>query len=129
MEREALLSAAAGLAVQVGVRAACTALGVARATFYRRRRPKTGQRRPRPAPARALDAAERAEVFGVLCSPRCADRAPAEVYATLLDEGVYLCSERTMYRRPGREGGGPRAPGAAQPSQPPEARGGGPRTQ
>ena len=34
----------------------------------------------------------------MLCSPRFADRAPAEVYATLLDEGVYLCSERTMYR-------------------------------
>ena len=84
--------------MHVGVRAACAALGVARATFYRRRRPKTGQRQPRPAPARALDAAERAEVFGVLCAPRFADRAPAEVYATLLDEGTYLCSERTMYR-------------------------------
>ena len=71
---------------------------VARATFYRRRRPKTGQRQPRPAPARALSEAERTEVFEVLCSPRFADRAPAEVYATLLDEGVYLCSERTMYR-------------------------------
>ena len=82
----------------MGVRAACEALGVARATFYRRRRPKTGRRRPRPAPARALDEAERAEVFAVLCSPRFADRAPAEVYATLLDEGTYLCSERTMYR-------------------------------
>ena len=34
----------------------------------------------------------------MLCSSRFADRAPAEVYATLLDEGVYLCSERTMYR-------------------------------
>ena len=34
----------------------------------------------------------------MLCSPRFADRAPAEVYATLLDEGVHLCSERTMYR-------------------------------
>ena len=32
------------------------------------------------------------------CSPRFADRAPAEVYVTLLDEGVYLCSECTMYR-------------------------------
>ena len=92
------MSAARGLAGHVGVRAACEALGVARATFYRRRRPKTGQRRSRPAPARALDAAERAEVFGVLCSPRFADPAPAEVYATLLDEGVHLCSERTMYR-------------------------------
>ena len=92
------MSAARGLAAHVGVRAACMALGVARATFYRRRRPKTGQRQPRPAPARALNASERAEVFGVLCSPRFADRAPAEVYATLLDEGTYLCSERTMYR-------------------------------
>ena len=96
--REALLSAARDLAEHVGVRAACKALGVARATFYRRRRPKTGQRQRRPAPARALDATERAEVFRVLCSPRFADRAPAEVYATLLDEGVYLCSERTMHR-------------------------------
>ena len=82
----------------MGVRAACEALGVARATFHRRRRPKTGRRRPRPAPARALDATERAEVFRALCSPRFADRAPTEVYATLLDEGVHLCSERTMYR-------------------------------
>ena len=57
-----------------------------------------GQRQPRPAPARALSEAERNEVFEVLCSERFADRAPAEVYATLLDEGVYLCSERTMYR-------------------------------
>ena len=92
------MSAARGLAGHVGVSAACEALGVARATFYRRRRPKTGQRQPRPAPARALGEAERTEVFRVLCSPRFTDRAPAEVYATLLDEGVYLCSERTMYR-------------------------------
>ena len=92
------MSAAEGLAGHVGVSAACEALGLARATFYRRRRPKTGQRQPRPAPARALSEAERSEVFEVLCSPRFADRAPAEVYATLLDEGVYLCSERTMYR-------------------------------
>ena len=96
--REELLSAARGLAGHVGVSAACEALGVARATFYRRRRPKTGQRQSRPAPARALGEAERTEVFRVLCSPRFTDRAPAEVYATLLDEGVYLCSERTMYR-------------------------------
>ena len=92
------MSAVRGLAGHVGVSAACEALGVARATFYRRRRPKTGQRQPRPAPARALGEAERSEVFEVLCSPRFTDRAPAEVYATLLDEGVYLCSERTMYR-------------------------------
>ncbi len=33
-----------------------------------------------------------------LTSERFVDRAPAEVVATLLDEGTYLCSERTMYR-------------------------------
>ena len=93
------MRAAGDLARHVGVRAACRALRVAHSTYYRRRRPKrTGQRQPRPTPARALDGAERAEVFEVLCSPRFTDRAPAEVYATLLDEGVYLCSERTMYR-------------------------------
>lgn len=93
------MTAAGELAGQVGVKVACAALGVARPTFYRRRRPATtGQRQPRPKPARALSEAERSEVLDVLCSPRFADRAPAEVYATLLDEGVYLCSERTMYR-------------------------------
>ena len=93
------MSAAGELAGHVGVRAACKALRVAHSTYYRRRRPKkTGQRQPRPTPARALSEAERTEVFEVLCSSRFADRAPAEVYATLLDEGVYLCSERTMYR-------------------------------
>jgi len=83
------LTAAGELAGQVGVKTACAALGVARATFCRRRRPRTtGQRQPRSKPARALSEAERSEVFDVLCSPRFADRAPAEVYATLLDEGV-----------------------------------------
>lgn len=37
-------------------------------------------------------------MLDVLCSPRFVDETPAEVYATLLDEGMYLCSLRTMYR-------------------------------
>jgi len=41
---------------------------------------------------------ERAQVLAVLHEPRFLDLAPAEVYATLLDEGTYHCSERTMYR-------------------------------
>jgi len=41
---------------------------------------------------------ERDEIRAVLCSDRFGDLAPAQVYATLLDEGTYLCSERTMYR-------------------------------
>jgi putative transposase len=39
-----------------------------------------------------------------LNSERFVDQAPAEVYATLLDEGVYLCSQRTMYRTLAKEG-------------------------
>jgi putative transposase len=45
-----------------------------------------------------MTAAERVRVLAVLHEDRFMDHAPAEVYATLLDEGVYLCSIRTMYR-------------------------------
>ena len=86
------------LASQVGVAPACRALGVPRASFYRRQRPAPGHQQPRPTPARALCASERAHVLDMLASPRFVDRSPAEVVATLLDEGQYLCAERTMYR-------------------------------
>jgi len=82
---------------RLGVAPTCAALGVALATYYRRRcaKPKPPAR---PSPARTLPAAERAALLEVLHEPRFVDRAPAEVYARLLDEGRYLCSERTMYR-------------------------------
>lgn len=88
--------AAQSLALQVSVAPACRALGVSRATFYRRMAP--GRQQPRSTPARALCEAEREHVLDTLASPRFVDRSPAEVVATLLDEGQYLCSERTMYR-------------------------------
>jgi putative transposase len=81
--------------------AACTALGLSRATVQRRRARLTrppAEPAPRPSPPRALTAEERQAVLDRLREPRFADLAPAEVYATLLDEGVYLCSIRTMYR-------------------------------
>jgi len=83
----------------VGTRPACRALGAAPATIYRRRRPP-GPRpsRPRAMPARALSLDEREAVLEVLHSERFVDSAPAAVWATLLDEGTYLASERTMYR-------------------------------
>ena len=92
------MNAAQGLARQVGVAPACCALGVSRATFYRRVRPSTGQQQPRKTPARALSPCERKRVRDVLYELRFADRSPGEVVATLLDEQRYLCSERTMYR-------------------------------
>ncbi len=103
-----MLTAAEKLSKQVGVVAACRALGVSRATLYRRRDVVTGPQQPRSTPARALTPIERKRVMETLTSPRFIDRSPAEVYATLLDEEEYLCSERTMYRilaaeRPVRE--------------------------
>ena len=42
-------------------------------------------------------------MLDVLHEPRFIDLAPAQVYATLLDEGTYHCSEQTMYRVLARE--------------------------
>ena len=82
----------------VGIAPACAALSVARASFYRRQHPKgVGPRRPRVVP-RALLSEERTQVLARLNDDRFADRAPAQVYATLLDEGTFLCSIPTMYR-------------------------------
>ena len=77
----------------------CRALGTSRAGVYRRRRPPRA-REPcrRPSPARALSEPERAGVLEQLHSERFVDASPAQVWATLLDEGTYLASERTMYR-------------------------------
>jgi putative transposase len=83
----------------VGTRPACRALGAAPATIYRRRRPPEPRpHRPRPVPAKALAEAEREAVLEVLHSERFVDASPAQVWATLLDEGRYLASQRTMYR-------------------------------
>ena len=83
----------------VGTRPACRALGAAAATIYRRRRPPEPRpRRLRAAPARALSEHEREAVLAELHSERFLDSSPAQVWATLLDEGRYLASERTMYR-------------------------------
>ena len=75
--------AAQELGSQVGVLPACQALGVSRATFYRRQRPVPGHQQPRPTPARALCETEREQVLDVLVSPRFVDRSPGEVVATL----------------------------------------------
>jgi len=83
----------------IGTRPACRALGAAPATIYRRRRPPEPRpRKPRPKPARALSEQERGAVLEELHSERFVDASPAQVWATLLDEGRYLASERTMYR-------------------------------
>jgi putative transposase len=91
------MKAAEQLSAHVGVSAACEALGVARSSFYRAQQPKRDPK-PRPTPERALRPDEKVQVHQTLNSERFQDCAPREVYATLLDEGTYLCSWRTMYR-------------------------------
>ena len=81
--------------------AACAALEVSRASVHRHRVALAAPPRvakSRPPSARALPENERDQVLAHLRTPRFADQTPTEVYATLLDEGVYLCSIRTMYR-------------------------------
>jgi putative transposase len=88
------------LSEDVGKVQACKALGIPRSSFYR----ATSQtevdetRVERPSPPRTLSSEERRSVLSTLRSPRFVDKSPAEVYATLLDEGEYFCSVRTMYR-------------------------------
>ena len=84
----------------MGVAPACRALSLSRATLYRGRKARQKPLVPalRPTPARALAPEERALVLGVLNSGRFCDMAPAAAHVTLLDEGAYLCSPRTMYR-------------------------------
>lgn len=95
------------LSGDIGVAASCRALGLSRATFYR-----TTSQTGEPAgisnekatdsiPAnnpRSLSSEETQAILTVLHSERFIDRAPAEVFNTLLDEGVYLGSPRTFYR-------------------------------
>jgi putative transposase len=79
--------------------AACDLLGISRATRYRRHRPPVaGPPAPRPAPPNKLTEQERQHVLAVLRSPEYCDLAPAQVWARLLDDGIYLCSISTMYR-------------------------------
>ena len=99
-------AAVSELAPMTGVAEACRLLAVPRSTYYRRqptsiahapRRPADPRQTTRHA-SRALSGEERTQIRAVLNSERFVDCAPREVYATLLDEGVYLCSWPTMYR-------------------------------
>jgi len=84
----------------VGVQPACLALGFNRSRYYRLQRQNNAQKGsvPNLRPPLSLSDMERQDVLDVLRSERFMDQAPPVVYATLLDEGKYLCSVRTMYR-------------------------------
>ena len=96
--------AVAELAGRIGVRDACLAVGASQAGYYRRHRLSPAPQRPAPIPhrdrrqPRALSAPEQQAILDVLHSDRFVDMSPAEVWATLLDDGVYLGSQSTFYR-------------------------------
>jgi putative transposase len=81
----------------IGVLAACAALIVPRSSLYRARTKRAERAIPKIS-ARALSQVEKIKVRQELNSERFQDRSPREVYATLMDEGHYLCSWRSMYR-------------------------------
>lgn len=92
------MEATRSLAEQVGVQPACSALGVSRATYYRRAQPVSARPERRQPPLK-LTPEESGEVLELMHSDRFVDRSPRQIWATLLDEeGRYLCSVRTMYR-------------------------------
>jgi transposase InsO family protein len=96
-----MISLAEQLSVHTGKKAACDALQVPRATFYRyhiaKKRHKNN-RIQRSAPPLVLSSGERQAVIDILHSDQFCDDAPHQIYAKLLDEGRYLCSIRTLYR-------------------------------
>ncbi len=86
------------LAKKTNVISACDALGVPRATYYRRQNHGTTQRFSTTRSPLALNELERQHVLSLLHSERFVDTSPGEIVSILLDENSYLCSERTMYR-------------------------------
>lgn len=93
---------------RVGAGRACRAFGVSQRTYNHRLQASQGRLARRPSRAKpahqrlpvpwAIPQAQRDHIRQVLCSQRFGDLAPAQAHATLLDEGRYLCSERSMYR-------------------------------
>jgi len=95
-----MMVAVDGARGEVGAVAACQAMGVSRATYYRvaDARANPPEISPRPRSNRGLTQLERERVLEMARSDRFVDLAPAQIYHQLLDEGIHICSTRTMYR-------------------------------
>jgi transposase InsO family protein len=100
------MTAVEDLSLVVGMKRACRELAIPRSSVYRRRR-----RRLSPPPvgawrssARRLKDEEKSAVLACLHEERFQDCSPSQVYASLLDDGRYHCSIRTMYRLLDAEG-------------------------
>ena len=91
-----MMSTVTEVGPRLGVAPTCAALGISTASYYRRCKPPRAGCASRPSPPRTLPVVERTAVLDLLHEPRFVDLAPAQVYAGLLDDGRYVCSERTM---------------------------------
>ena len=76
----------------------CAALGIPRATFYRKKSLSPTEVTLRQPPLRALSLEEKEHILTLLHSPRFQNLSVREVHATLLQEGILLASPRTFYR-------------------------------
>lgn len=92
------MDAALDLSIDIGKRASCSAFDIPRASFYRFHAPPVPVAKKRPEPPVSLKSDERQSVLDILHSEDYQDKAPYQVYASLLDQGIYHCSIRTMYR-------------------------------
>ena len=85
------------LSEETDIQTSCAALSVPRASFYRWKDQSDKPTRTYNPPLK-LQATERQNVLDILHSTRFVDYSPGEIVPILLDEGQYICSERTMYR-------------------------------
>jgi len=93
-----MIEMALDASTEYGVTEARKAFGVSRAALYRRRNPNPPNSTENKKNHRRLTDLEEQAVLDILTSNRFMDESVPEVYATLLDENTYLCSQRTIYR-------------------------------
>ena len=85
-----MMCTAESLAHNVSIQKACKALDITRASYYYYQKCKNGivKKRGYSTPPLALSEQEQQSVLDILHSERFIDKAPLEIYATLLDEGT-----------------------------------------
>lgn len=87
------------LAIETGINPACNNLGIAKSSYYYWKSPgKNNVKKTKRVPDFAYTPEEREYILSVMNSDKYMDKSPYEIKASKLDEGEYLCSERTMYR-------------------------------
>jgi len=86
------------LVTTIGERAACAAMGISRSTRMRKRSEPTTPAKRNAVSIRRLADAERQAILDIVHTERFADFSVRQIYATVLDEGMYLGSISSFYR-------------------------------